>query len=277
MDQTTHVAAGRRWWLYGFAGVILLLLVAPSMIVVPMSFTSSTFLEFPPREWSLRWYRAYIETPAWREATVMSLKVASLTVIIATPLGAAAAYAVHVAEWRFKRVASALLVAPLLVPHILIAIGIFFTFVKLGLTNTVIGVTLAHAMVALPFVFILTLAGLKRFDMTLEFAARSLGASRPRAFFYVTLPYLKNSLIFAALISFISSFDEVIISMFLATGQYSMLTRRMFLSLRDAIDPTIASISSILIVISVIVVVASQLQASTRGDRREDIGKSPTT
>jgi len=240
-------------------GLALAYLTIPSLIVLTMSFTDSTFLEFPPREWSLRWYRAYLESTEWRDATWISLKVAMLTVLIATPLGTVAAYVLRVSEVPCKTLIGALLVAPMLVPHILVAVGLFFALSPLGLSNTLVGLALAHAMLALPFVFILVSAGLKDHDMLLEFAARSLGASRSRTFFAVTLPQIRYSVIFGGIIAFITSLDEVIVAMFLATGPLSTLTRRMFLSLRDAIDPTIAAISSLLILVSILVVIVYQV------------------
>lgn len=259
METQSHIALRRRWWLYSLMGLTLAYLTIPSFIVVAMSFTNSTFLEFPPREWSLRWYRAYVESTEWRDATWISIKVAILTVLIATPLGTAAAYVLRVSEIRYKSLIGGLMVAPMLVPHILVAVGLFFTLSPLELTNTLVGLALAHAMLALPFVFVLVSAGLKDHDMLLEFAARSLGASRSRTFFSITLPQIRYSVIFGGLIALITSLDEVIVAMFLATGPLSTLTRRMFLSLRDAIDPTIAAISSLLILVSIIVVIVYQI------------------
>src|SRR3954452_7007171 len=126
MQPSAHLSAARRWWLWLLVAATLLFLVLPSVIVVPMSFTNSTFLEFPPRELSLRWYRTYVETSAWRDATLVSLEVAVIAVAVATPLGTAAAYMLHVTQPRFRRAMASLLIAPMLVPHILIAVGLFF-------------------------------------------------------------------------------------------------------------------------------------------------------
>jgi putative spermidine/putrescine transport system permease protein len=262
---TAHVSPARRLWLYLFSALVLFFLVLPSFIVVPMSFTDSTFLEFPPRDLSLRWYEAYVQSPEWRMSTAVSLQVACLAVLVATPLGTAAAYALHSSDTPYRRLLAAVMIMPMLVPHVLVAVGLFFAFVPVGLSNTIIGLALAHATLALPFVFILVSAGLQNYDSMTELAARSLGASRWWAFLSVTLPQIRYSVIFSSLIAFITSFDEVIIAMFLATGTMSTLTRRMFLSLRDAIDPTIAAISSILIVLSIVAVVLAQVLGQLRG------------
>ena len=262
----TRIGNGRRWWLFLYVALVLLFLVVPSIIVVPMSFTDSTFLEFPPQSWSLRWYESYVQTAEWRAATLVSLQVGCLAVLLSVPCGTAAAYALRVSTSAGKALLAGILISPTLVPHILVAVGLFFAFGPLQLSNTLIGLALAHAMLTLPFVFILVSAGLRNHDMITELAARSLGASRLRAFFTITLPQIKNSVIFSALIAFITSLDEVIIGLFLANGPLSTLTRRMFLSLRDAIDPTIAAISSILIILSIVVVCAFLLTGQTVAD-----------
>jgi putative spermidine/putrescine transport system permease protein len=264
----TQVTHAQRLWLYVLAGFILVFLVAPTLIVVPMSFTDSTFLEFPPRQWSLRWYRNYFGTVEWRDATYTSLVVALWTVILATPLGTAAAYGLQVARLGWSSVVFIVLLLPMMVPHILTAIGAFFAYSKMGILNSRIGLVLAHTILAIPVVLVVVTAGLKSYDMSQEMAARSLGASRLRAFLRITLPQIRVSVLSAALFAFITSFDEVIIALFVATGPSSTLTRRMFLALRDAIDPTIAAISTLLVVLSVSLLLVLQLVGGFRSRER---------
>jgi putative spermidine/putrescine transport system permease protein len=139
---------------------------------------------------------------------------------------------------------------PLMVPHIIVAIGIFFIYARIQANNSFLGLILAHTMLAIPFVLITTLSGLQGFDMTQERAAQSLGYSPLQAFIRVTVPQIKGSIIAGALFAFISSLDEVVVSLFVSGGASSTLPRRMFVALRDEIDPTIAAISSMLIVAS---------------------------
>ncbi|MEP7240318.1 MAG: ABC transporter permease subunit [Devosia sp.] len=179
------------------------------------------------------------------QATLVSLQVGVLAVLMSVPAGTAAAYALHVSTSAGKTLLAGIQISRTLVSHVLIAVGLFFAFGPLKLSNTLIGLALGHAMLTLPFVFILVSARLRNHDMISELAARSLGASRLRVFFTITLPQIKSSVIFSALIAFITSLDEVIVGLFLANGPLSTLTRGMFLSLRDAIDPTIAAIFSI--------------------------------
>jgi putative spermidine/putrescine transport system permease protein len=142
-------------------------------------------------------------------------------------------------------------VAPLVVPVIILAIGVFYLYVRLGLVNTLAGLVLAHAALALPFVLVLIDAGLRRIDLDQERVARSLGAPPLRAFATVVLPQLERSLVAAALLAFITSLDEVVVALFVSGGPMATLTRRMFTGLRDQVDPTIAAVSSLLILLSV--------------------------
>lgn len=255
----TQIPHGRRLWLYAFGGLVMLFLVVPSLIVIPMSFSDSQYLAFPPRDWSLRWYANYLGSHEWMQATWTSIKAGVLTMLVATPLGTLAAYGLHVSRLRWVGVAMLLLIMPIMMPLILIGIGVFYLYVRLGLLNTLPGIVIAHSMLALPLVVLVVGSGLKSYDMNQELAARSLGASRPRAFFMVTLPQIRFSVITGALLAFLTSFDEVIVALFISGGQNSTLTRNMFLALRDQIDPTIAAISTVLIVLTTLLLALSLL------------------
>ena len=246
----TQITHGQRLWLYCLAVIIMCLLVIPTVIVIPMSFSDSQYLEFPPQTWSLRWYHEYLDTPRWMNATVTSFKVASLTMLVATPFGTMAAYGLFVSGSRLGKIVFFMLMTPMIVPVILIAIGTFYVFGKLGLVNSILGLVLAHTVLSLPIVMIIVTAALRTYDLNQERVAQSLGSTRLRAFFEITLPQLKFSILTAALLAFLTSFDEVIISIFLSGGGNSTLTKQMFSALRDYIDPTIAAISTLMILLS---------------------------
>ena len=246
----TQITHGQRLWLYCLAVIIMCLLVIPTMIVIPMSFSDSQYLEFPPQTWSLRWYHEYLDTPRWMNATVTSFKVASLTMLVATPFGTMAAYGLFVSGSRLGKMVFFMLMTPMIVPVILIAIGTFYVFGKLGLVNSILGLVLAHTVLSVPIVMIIITAALRTYDLNQERVAQSLGSTRLRAFFEITLPQLKFSILTAALLAFLTSFDEVIISIFLSGGGNSTLTKQMFSALRDYIDPTIAAISTLMILLS---------------------------
>jgi len=243
-----------------FCAAVLLYLILPILIIAPMSFSGARFLSFPPPSFSLRWYREYIENPAWMQATLVTLTVALCTVLIATPLGVAAAYAISQSKLRVMRLIHGALLLPLVVPIIITAVGIFFVYAKIGLIATMTGLVLADVMLGLPYVVISVVAGLQSFDMTQEMVARSLGMNRLRSFFAVTLPQIRSSVIAGAIFAFISAMDETIVAIFISGGQYQPLTKRMFTALRDEIDPTIAAISTLMTAASFMLV----LIATTR-------------
>ena len=246
----TQITHGQRLWLYCLTVIIMCLLVIPTVIVIPMSFSDSQYLEFPPQTWSLRWYHEYLDTPRWMNATLTSFKVASLTMLVATPFGTMAAYGLFVSGSRLGKMVFFMLMTPMIVPVILIAIGTFYVFGKLGLVNSIFGLVLAHTVLSVPIVMIIITAALRTYDLNQERVAQSLGSTRLRAFFEITLPQLKFSILTAALLAFLTSFDEVIISIFLSGGGNSTLTKQMFSALRDYIDPTIAAISTLMILLS---------------------------
>ena len=262
----TQITHGQRLWLYILAGIIMFLLVAPTLIVIPMSFSASQYLEFPPREWSLRWYEYYLNSPEWMQATWTSLKAGFLTMLVATLIGTAAAYGLFVSNHRFGHAIYVLLITPIMVPLILIAVAAFYVYVQLRIVGSMTGLVIAHSILALPLVLIVVGAALKSYDMNLELAARSLGASRFKAFMTVTLPQIRFSVITAALLSFLTSFDEVVVAMYVSGGDNSTLTRLMFNALRDQIDPTIASISTIMIVISSSLLILAQVFGKSKNE-----------
>ena len=265
----TQIKLRNRLWLYAFSAIILFLLVVPSLIVIPMSFSDSQYLEFPPKNLSLRWYENYFFSwkvengfNDWMAATRTSLLVAVLTIFVATPIGTLAAYGLTNSSARVRAILFPIMISPMMVPIILVAIGLFYFYVQFKMVNSITGLVLGHSLVAMPLVLIIVLSALKNYDMNQEKVARSLGASRSRAFLEITLPQIKFSLISAALISFLTSFDEIIISLFVSGGDNSTITRSMFLALRDQIDPTIAAISTILIIISSGLLIVSQMIGS---------------
>lgn len=267
----TQITHGRRSWLYVLGGAVVLFLVLPSLLVIPLSFSDSRYLAFPPPGWSTRWYEAYFGAVEWRDATRTSFIAATLTMIISTVLGTLAAYGLHSSQSRLTRVIYATFMLPLIVPGILVAIGIFLLFAQLGLNNTMTGIVLAHSVMAMPLVVITVASGLKSYDLAQEMVARSLGASRPHAFLTVTLPQIKISVISGALLAFITSLDEVVISLFIAGGENATLTRRMFNALRDEIDPTIAAISTLLILLSVVLLGLTQLLQPSPSQRTSPV------
>ncbi|HVI91053.1 MAG TPA: ABC transporter permease [Dongiaceae bacterium] len=246
----SHITHWQRWWLYGLTGLAIFFLVLPSLIVIPMSFSGTNSMMFPPPVWSTRWYEAFFSSSQWLTATWVSIEVSLCTVLVATPIGVAAAYGLHHGRFVFGQAIYAMLIASLMVPVILIAVGAFFLFAQLGMVNTKPALILCDSLLAVPFVLVTVSAGFKGFDFNQEQVARSLGASRLKAFFTVTLPQVRASVIAGAFFSFIIAFDEVVIASMLSGGDNATLTNLMFASLRNEIDPTIAAISTLMIVLT---------------------------
>ena len=254
----TQITHGARIWLYAIAIAVMVFLVLPTLLVIPMSFSASQYLEFPPRQWSLRWYQSYFSSASWMQATMTSLKAGLLTAVVATPLATMAAYGLHVSRVRYANGLMMLLLAPIVVPVILIGIGVFYSYVKLKLVNTLLGLVLAHSMLAIPVVMLVVGSALRTFDMDQELVARSLGASRVRAFMLVTLPQIRFSVVTGAVLAFLTSFDEIIVALFVSGGDNSTLTRNMFNALRDQVDPTIAAISTIIVTVTSLLLAFTQ-------------------
>jgi putative spermidine/putrescine transport system permease protein len=237
-----------------YVGLAFAFLIAPLLVVFPISLSSSEYLQFPPPGLSLRWYQQYFGSPAWIDATVRSVVIGTAVSVLALALGAPLAYAVVRGRSPLLRIAERAVLAPIVVPSIVISVSIYGVFASLRLVGTWYAVALAHTLLALPFVVVVVAAGLRAVDPALERAAQGLGASRLGAVWHATLPQIRPSLITAALFAFVISFDELVIALFL-TGAQATLPKRMFENITFAIDPTIAAVS----VVKIMVVLAALL------------------
>lgn len=241
-----------RGVLYGFAWLIALFLVAPSVIIVVMSFTSSSLLRFPPAGFSTEWYGNFFEDERWTGAAVTSLKVAAITTAVATVLGTLTALGIMRGRYRGRALVTALVLSPLVVPLIVVAVGMNLTFSRWGLTGTLVGLVLAHTSLAIPFVVVNVAASLRVIDANLELAARTLGAGPIRAFVRVTLPLIFPAVVAGALFAFITSWDEVVVAIFLSSSLTRTLPVVMWSEVHDSIQPTIAAVASMLTGLTVI-------------------------
>ena len=237
----------------------LVFLVAPLFIVVPLSFSASPYLEFPPSGFSLQWYRRYFESSGWTTATLLSIEVAIGTTALALLLGIPAAFGLVRAEFRGKGLLVAFFMAPIIIPYIITAIAVYFLFAHVGLVGTRAGLLTAHTLLAVPKVVIIVAAALKGFDRTLERASLSLGAGPLVTFYRVTYPVIRPAVVTAGLFAFLTSFDELILSMFITGPTAVTLPKRMWDAVRLEIDPTIAAASSLIITVAVFVLVGTEL------------------
>lgn len=245
-----------------WSALLLLFLLVPILVILPISLTSSTQLTFPPPALSLRWYREVFADPAWLRGFRLSAGIAAMTTLLATTLGTAAALAL--VRWRFplRKAVYVLILAPMIVPTVVTAAAMYFFFAAVGLRGSLVAFTLGHTVLALPVATIILSATLQGFDEGLEHAAMSLGASRIVALRRVTLPLVAPGLVSAAVFSFLHSFDDLMVSLFLATPRVQTLPVRIWSAVFYSVEPTVAAVSILLI--GVLIVGLGLVQVSRR-------------
>ena len=240
----------RRLLLVSLGALTVFFLMAPTLVVVPMSFTASNSLTFPPEGFSTRWYERMLTDPQWSTGFVNSAQVALLTAVLATVLGTLAALGTVRGRFPGKNAVNALVLSPLIVPVIIIAIGMFSVFVRWKITGTIVGLVLAHTALAVPFVVVNVATSLRTMDRNLELAAMNLGADPLRTFFRITLPIVLPGVFAGALFAFITSWDEVVVSIFLTTARFRTLPVEMWEQVHQVVDPTVAAVSTTLLVVT---------------------------
>jgi putative spermidine/putrescine transport system permease protein len=227
--------------------LILLFLILPVFIIIPLSFSSQRYLEFPPKGFSLQWYISFFSNYNWIEATWTSFKIAFSVSVIATILGTLSAFFFVRAKCKGKNLVYTFTLSPMIIPVIVVAIAVYFFFAKLQLIGSVLGMILAHTILAVPYVIIIVTATLQGFDINLERAAMNLGANRLRTFRKVTFPLVRAGVLSGALFAFLTSFDEVIIAIFISGTTAHTLPKRMWETITMETDPTINAIATMLI------------------------------
>jgi putative spermidine/putrescine transport system permease protein len=247
------------WAFIGFCGLVLVFLVLPLVAIVPLSFNQAPFLTYPMPGTSLRWYEAFFSSSTWQLAIRNTFVVGLSAALLATVLGTMAALGLSRAAFPGSRAVMALVISPMVVPLVITALGMFFLFARLGLTNTLTGLILAHTALGVPFVVITVSATLQGFDWNLPRAAASLGARPLYGFRRVTLPVIAPGVTVGGLFAFATSFDEVVLVVFLVGPQQRTLPRQMFSGIRENLDPTIAAAASFMMLISVLLLVAVEI------------------
>jgi putative spermidine/putrescine transport system permease protein len=246
--------------------VVAAFLLAPLVIVVPMSFSTSMSLQFPPPGYWLGYYRQYFSDPRWLTPTLNSFVIAAATTLLTLLLVIPAAFALVRHRFRGKSAANLLLMAPMIVPLVVSALGYYNTLGRLGLAGTHAGMILAHTALSVPVALLAVTAALKGYDPNLERAAMSAGAGPLRTFWWVTLPVLRPGILVGALFAFLHSFDETVVALFIAGRQASTLPKKMFESVRLETDPVISVVSTLLVT-AVVLGSLIVLAAGTRSRR----------
>jgi len=269
-----------RLWHYTFriiCGAVFFFLIFPIVVIIPLSFNSVPFftfteemLSFDPAGYSLRWYRDFFTNLNWQGAVNNSLIIALFSTLLATVLGALAALGLSRRHVPLRTTLMAILISPMIVPLIISACGMFFFYSRVNLQGTFIGVILAHAALGTPFVVITVTATLVGFDHSLTRAAISLGASPARAFFKIIVPLILPGVISGALFAFITSFDEVVVILFVGSYEQRTIPWQMFSGIREQISPTILAVATLLVVVSILLLTSVEL-LRRRGERLRGI------
>lgn len=237
------------WWSLRIGCVaVLAFLLLPILVIIPLSFSSSSFLVYPIPGWSLRWYQNLFTSPEWGRAARNSFIIAPAATVVATTLGTLAAVGLSRANFAFKGLLMSLLIAPMVVPVVVVGVSTYIFFANLGLTDSYTALIMVHAALGAPFVVTTVLATLQGFNQNLVRASLSLGAGPFKTFFRVTLPVIAPGVISGALFAFATSFDEVVVVLFLAGPDQVTLPRQMFTGIRENISPTIAAVATLLII-----------------------------
>lgn len=248
----------QRAALRAIAFLVLAFLVLPLLVVVPVSFTAGSQLAFPMPGWSWQWYAQVLGSDAWRTAARNSLIVGSFATLLALLVGVPAAIGLARASFRGRRLIDALILSPLVVPIVITAVAVYFFFVEIGLVGTYLGLILAHATLGAPFVVITVAATLEGFDPTLMRAAASLGAPPLTAFRRVMLPLILPGVAAGGLFAFATSFDEIVVALFLAAPDQRTLPRQIFSGVRDYVSPAIAAVAVLLLIVSTLLLVTAE-------------------
>ncbi|MEM9045681.1 MAG: ABC transporter permease [Pseudomonadota bacterium] len=274
-----YATTGQRVWFYTFrviCGLILFFLIAPIVVVAPLSFNAEPYFSFTngmltlqSEALSTRWYADIVRNgmaapdategwwydmwnnAQWVRAMKNSFFIGIFATLISTSLGTLAAIGLSRSEMPYRRAIMAILISPMIVPLVIIGAGMFFFFSNVGLAYTYPGIILAHAVLGTPFVIITVTATLSGFDQSLVRAAQSMGADPVTTFFKVQMPLILPGVISGALFAFITSFDEVVVMLQMASAEQRTIPRQMFSGIREQISPTILAVATILVIISI--------------------------
>ena len=269
MPPPLHATHSERVWYYSFRTLCVLIfifLVGPIFVIVPLSFNELPYFTFTPEMlsfdaagYSTKWYREFFTEDSWQKAVQNSFLIAIFATLISTFLGTLAALGLSRPEMPFRKTIMALLISPMIVPLIISAAGMYFFYARIGIASTHFGVILAHAALGIPFVIITVTATLVGFDHSLTRAAASLGSSPTRTFFVVIVPLILPGVISGALLAFITSFDEVVVVLFVGSVEQRTIPWKMFSGIREEIRPTILAVATLLVVVSILLLTMVEL------------------
>jgi len=251
-------------WLKAIGVIVAVWLAAPVLIVIPLSFTGRDSFQFPPQTWSLKYYEKFFTDPTWRDALFTSLTLGLAVAALAVIIGTLAAFGLVRGSFPGLGLINALVLTPMILPGIVVAVAIFGVFLTWRLNGTFLGFLLAHTAIAVPFVVVTVSTSLRSFDRTLELAAASLGAGLITRLRRITLPLILPGVLAGALFAFVTSFDEVVIALYLQSPTYRTLPVKMYSSVTSEVDPTIAAASSVILVATTAVILSATFMRRSR-------------
>jgi putative spermidine/putrescine transport system permease protein len=264
-----YLTPGQVLWHFSFrtiCGAIFVFLITPILVVMPLSFNAENFftftpemLRFDPAGYSLKHYRDFFTNDDWQNAMKNSLQIAPVATLLSVTFGTLAAIGLSQPHVPFRRAIMAMLISPMIVPLIISAAGMYFFYSRIGLQGTYIGVVLAHAALGIPFVIITVTATLVGFDRSLTRAAANMGANPVTTFFRIQMPLILPGVISGGLFAFITSFDEVVVVLFVGSASQKTLPWQMFIGLREQISPTILAVATLLVAISICLLTVVEL------------------
>ncbi len=241
-----------------FAMAVIFLIAAPTLVLVPISFSGGASFDWPPRGFSLQWYESLFDSPLWKEAILRSVWVGLWTALLTTVIGTPAAFALSRQHIPGKKLVLAALLIPMVMPHIIVALALFYVFSQIGLVGTSLGLVLGHSIFALPYAVVTMMAVLRNYDQRLDHAAWTLGASPIKTFYRVTLPIVKAGVVTAFLFSFVKSFDELTVALFISGGITTTLPKQMWSESLLNISPVLAAASTLVLAgVSILILGAS--------------------
>ncbi|MCF6273672.1 MAG: ABC transporter permease [Rhodobacteraceae bacterium] len=257
-----YATLGQRIWHYTFllmCGLIFFFLIFPIIIIIPLSFNAQNFFTFTPKMlaldpagFSLKHYVDFFNNADWQNALRNSFQIAPLATLISVTFGTLAAVGLSQSHVPFKGAIMAVLISPMIVPLIISAAGMYFFYSRIGLQGTYLGVVLAHAVLGIPFVIITVTATLVGFDKSLTRASANMGAGPVRTFFKIQMPLILPGVVSGGLFAFITSFDEVVVVLFVGSAGQKTLPWQMFIGMREQISPTILAVATLMVAISIV-------------------------
>ncbi|MEO9338510.1 ABC transporter permease [Mesorhizobium sp. SB112] len=241
-----------KWALLFITALVAAFLILPIIFIAALSFGSSQWLIFPPPGWTFKWYRDLFADPRWLEAAWTSFRIAIMVTVLSVVIGLIASFGLVRGRFRGREALRALFMTPMILPVVVLAVALYAFFLKIGLNGTTVGFVMAHLVLALPFSILALTGALEGFDRSIEDAAVLCGASPLEAKLRITLPSISHGLFSAAIFSFLTSWDEVVLAIFMASPTLQTLPVKIWATLRQDLTPVIAAASTLLIAVTIL-------------------------